>query len=38
MPGRNKKSIHEIAISKFKAKCLSLLEQVNKTKTPLHVT
>ncbi len=38
MPGRSKKSIHEIAISEFKAKCLSLLEQVNKTKTPLRVT
>ena len=38
MPGRGKKSIHEVAISEFKAKCLSLLEQVNKTKTPLRVT
>lgn len=38
MPGRSEKSIHEIAISEFKAKCLSLLEQVNKTKTPLRVT
>ena len=38
MPGRSKKSIHEIAISEFKAKCLALLEQVNKTKTPLRVT
>lgn len=28
----------EIAISKFKAKCLALLEEVNKTKTPLRVT
>lgn len=32
------KPIEEIAISKFKAKCLSLLEEVNKTKTPLRVT
>jgi prevent-host-death family protein len=38
MPRRSKKPIHEIAISEFKAKCLSLLEQVNKTKTPLRVT
>ena len=38
MPVRGKKSIHEVAISEFKAKCLSLLEQVNKTKTPLRVT
>ena len=38
MPGKSKKSIPEIAISEFKAKCLSLLEQVNKTKTPLRVT
>jgi prevent-host-death family protein len=32
-----KKPIPEIAISEFKAKCLALLEQVNKTKTPLRV-
>ncbi|HEV2386222.1 MAG TPA: type II toxin-antitoxin system prevent-host-death family antitoxin [Candidatus Acidoferrales bacterium] len=38
MPGRGKKSIHEVAISEFKAKCLALLEQVSKTKTPLRVT
>ncbi len=38
MQGRSKKSMHEVAISEFKAKCLSLLEQVNKTKTPLRVT
>jgi prevent-host-death family protein len=38
MPGRSKKSIHEVAISEFKAKCLSLLEEVSKTKTPLRVT
>jgi prevent-host-death family protein len=38
MPSRSKKSIREIAISEFKAKCLSLLEEVNKTKTPLRVT
>jgi len=28
----------EIAISEFKAKCLSLLQEVSKTKTPLRVT
>ena len=28
----------EIAISEFKAKCLALLEQVQKTKTPILVT
>ncbi len=38
MSNRNKKPIQEIAISKFKAKCLSLLEEVSKTKTPLRVT
>ncbi len=36
--GQSKKSIREIAISKFNANCLSLLEQVNKTKAPLRVT
>jgi prevent-host-death family protein len=38
MSGRNKKPIQEIAISKFKVKCLSLLQEVSKTKTPLRVT
>jgi prevent-host-death family protein len=38
MSGRNKKPIQEIAISKFKAQCLSLLQEVSKTKTPLRVT
>ena len=33
-----KKPIQEIAISKFKAKCLSLLQEVSKTKKPLRVT
>jgi prevent-host-death family protein len=28
----------QIAISEFKAKCLALLEQVQKTKKPLRVT
>ena len=35
---KNKKPIQEIAISKFKAQCLSLLEEVSKTRTPLRVT
>ncbi|MFZ0978115.1 MAG: type II toxin-antitoxin system prevent-host-death family antitoxin [Candidatus Acidiferrales bacterium] len=38
MPGKRKSSIQEVAISEFKAKCLSLLEQVSKTRTPLRVT
>jgi prevent-host-death family protein len=38
MAGRKKKPIHEVAISEFKAKCLSLLQEVNKTKSPLRVT
>ncbi len=38
MAGARKKPVQEIAISEFKAKCLSLLEQVSKTKTPLRVT
>ena len=38
MRNKNQKPIQEIAISKFKAKCLSLLEEVSKTKTPLRVT
>ena len=38
MSGKSKKSIREVAISEFKAKCLSLLEEVSKTKTPLRVT
>jgi prevent-host-death family protein len=35
---KNNKPIREIAISKFKARCLSLLEEVSKTKIPLRVT
>ena len=31
------KPLQEVSVSEFKAKCLSLLEQVNKTKTPLRV-
>lgn len=38
MAVKSKKSIREIAISEFKAKCLSLLEEVSKTKMPLRVT
>jgi prevent-host-death family protein len=38
MPGKRKKSMQEVAISEFKAKCLSLLKEVSKTKTPLRVT
>jgi prevent-host-death family protein len=38
MSNRNKKPIQEIAISKFKAKCLSLLQEVSNTKIPLRVT
>jgi len=30
--------MEEVSISEFKAKCLALLEQVNKTKKPLRVT
>ena len=38
MSGREKKPTRKIAISKFKAQCLSLLEKVSKTRTPLRVT
>jgi prevent-host-death family protein len=38
MNSRNKKPTREIAVSEFKAKCLSLLQEVSKTKTPLRVT
>lgn len=38
MASSAKKGIQKIAISEFKAKCLALLEQVDKTKTPLRVT
>ena len=30
--------MQEIAISVFKAKCLSILEQVEKTKSPIRIT
>ena len=38
MPRHREPPIRKIAISEFKARCLALLEQVNKTKTPLRVT
>ena len=38
MRNKSEKPIREIAISKFKARCLSLLEEVSKTRTPLRVT
>jgi prevent-host-death family protein len=31
-------AIRQVSISEFKAKCLSLLQQVQKTKKPLRVT
>jgi prevent-host-death family protein len=30
--------MEEVAISEFKAKCLALLEQVQKTKKPIRIT
>jgi prevent-host-death family protein len=36
--GQGKKPIQEVAISEFKAKCLALLEEVDKTKVSLRVT
>jgi prevent-host-death family protein len=38
MHAKPKKRVQEVAISEFKAKCLSLVDQVNKTKTPLLIT
>jgi prevent-host-death family protein len=35
---RGRKAVREVAISEFKAKCLSLVDQVNKTKTPIRLT
>lgn len=32
------RNMKEIAISEFKAKCLGILEQVRKTRTPIRVT
>src|SRR5437016_805097 len=33
-----KRTVEEVAISEFKAKCLALLERVRKTKKPIRVT
>jgi prevent-host-death family protein len=33
-----RKTMQEIAISEFKAKCLALLEQVRATKKPIRIT
>lgn len=38
MVAKGRRSMREIAVSEFKAKCLSLLEEVKKTKTPLRIT
>lgn len=38
MSSKGKKAMHEVPISEFKAKCLSLLDEVSKTRTPLRVT
>jgi prevent-host-death family protein len=38
MPSKREKPMQEVAISEFKAKCLSLLEEVSKTRTPLRIT
>jgi antitoxin (DNA-binding transcriptional repressor) of toxin-antitoxin stability system len=38
MPSKRKRPIQEVAISEFQAKCLSLLEEVSKTKSPPRVT
>ena len=35
---RAKSTVEEITISEFKAKCLSLLDEVNKTKKPIRIT
>lgn len=38
MPHSRKPPVREVAISDFKARCLSLLDQVSKTKASLRVT
>ena len=35
---KNRKKIRKIAVSEFKAKCLALLQEVDRTKTPVRVT
>jgi prevent-host-death family protein len=32
------KKVREVAISEFEARCLSFVDQVDKTKTPLRIT
>ena len=38
MSAKGKRQIREVSISTFKAKCLGLLDEVNKTKTAIRVT
>lgn len=38
MPAKSRKVIQEISVSEFKAKCLSLIQQVQKTKAPIRLT
>jgi hypothetical protein len=38
MSDRPKKSMREVTISEFKARCLLLPEEVSETRTPLRVT
>lgn len=38
MANAKQKSLKRIAISKFKAECLSLLDEVDKTRAPIRVT
>lgn len=38
MSAKVKKQVREVPISEFKAKCLSLVDQVSKTKTRLVIT
>lgn len=38
MKDNEHRTIREISISQFKAKCLSLLQEVDKTKFPIRVT
>jgi prevent-host-death family protein len=35
---RARSTVKEITISEFKAKCLSLLDEVNKTRRPIRIT
>lgn len=38
MSSNTDKTMHELAISEFKARCLALVDQVSKTKTTLRLT